>query len=73
VFHPIDERLSFLKSSSDLDMLDPIVVREFSNNEGRYRFVIEYIAAWTEITLRRYATAGSSVAGVEHAVFGGDP
>jgi hypothetical protein len=42
VFHPIDERRSFCASYSDLDMLDSIVVRVFSNSEGRYRFDIEY-------------------------------
>jgi hypothetical protein len=73
VFHPIDERGSFIKPYSDQDMRDPIVVRAFSNREGRCRFVVQKflarfledtegldpdIAAWIETTLRRYAAAG---------------
>jgi hypothetical protein len=130
VFYPIEERGSFIKSYSDSDILDPIVVRVFSNSEGRYKYVIEYkktvftfdrgrhtwigfietpgpggmpaatletplagrfpvqkflirfledtegldadVVAWIEMTLRRYAAAGSSVAGVHHPAVGGD-
>jgi hypothetical protein len=42
VFHTIDVRGSFSKSYSDGAMLDPIVVRVFSNSEDRFKFVIEY-------------------------------